>query len=82
MVREDVPMEKGLRFLDFFNDPRIIREQRIAAYKGYRGGGVVQVRMSYLRLWRWTPPMLATAKMDKKEGHVLCLRAKEWRYLL
>ncbi|GKA20467.1 hypothetical protein Tco_0700456 [Tanacetum coccineum] len=30
-----------LRFLDFFNDPRIIREQRIAAYKGYRGGGSV-----------------------------------------
>ncbi|GJU24307.1 hypothetical protein Tco_1162928 [Tanacetum coccineum] len=27
------------RFLNFFNDPRIIREQRIAAYKGYRGGG-------------------------------------------
>ncbi|GJX69455.1 DNA replication licensing factor MCM3, partial [Tanacetum coccineum] len=32
-----------LRFLNFFNDPRIIREQRIAAYNGYRGGGVVQV---------------------------------------
>ncbi|GKA97595.1 DNA-directed DNA polymerase, partial [Tanacetum coccineum] len=29
-----------LRFLNFFNDPRIIREQRIAAYKGYRGGDV------------------------------------------
>ncbi|GJV96389.1 putative ribonuclease H-like domain-containing protein [Tanacetum coccineum] len=72
----------GIRFLDFFNDPRIIMDQIIASYKGYRGGGVVQVRMSYLRLWRWTPPMLATAKMDKKEGHVLCLRAKEWRYLL
>ncbi|GJZ35518.1 hypothetical protein Tco_0581335, partial [Tanacetum coccineum] len=28
-----------LCFLNFFNDPRIIREQRIAAYKGYRGGG-------------------------------------------
>ncbi|GJW31766.1 hypothetical protein Tco_0051798 [Tanacetum coccineum] len=28
----------GIRFLNFFNDPRIIREQRIAAYKGYRGG--------------------------------------------
>nr|GEU37892.1 reverse transcriptase domain-containing protein [Tanacetum cinerariifolium] len=26
--------------IDFFNDPRIIREQRIAAYKGYRGGGM------------------------------------------
>ncbi|GJT43347.1 putative reverse transcriptase domain-containing protein [Tanacetum coccineum] len=25
-------------FLNFFNDPRIIREQCIAAYKGYRGG--------------------------------------------
>ncbi|GJT49462.1 ribonuclease H-like domain-containing protein [Tanacetum coccineum] len=34
---------KCLRFLDFFNDPRIIMEQRIAAYKGYRGGGVVRV---------------------------------------
>ncbi|GKB02607.1 hypothetical protein Tco_0830696 [Tanacetum coccineum] len=32
-----------LCFLNFFNDPKIIREQRIAAYKGYRGGGVVQV---------------------------------------
>ncbi|GJS34926.1 copia protein [Tanacetum coccineum] len=42
--------EIGIRFLDLFNDPRIIREQRIAAYKGYRGGGVVQVRMNYLRL--------------------------------
>ncbi|GJU73166.1 hypothetical protein Tco_1264571 [Tanacetum coccineum] len=29
-----------LRFLNFFNDPRIIREQRIAAYKGYRVGDV------------------------------------------
>nr|GEZ66407.1 hypothetical protein [Tanacetum cinerariifolium] len=29
-----------LRFLDFFNDPRIIKEKRIAAYKGYKGGGV------------------------------------------
>ncbi|GJR98991.1 hypothetical protein Tco_0271165 [Tanacetum coccineum] len=28
----------GLRFLNFFNDPRIIREQRIAAYNGYRRG--------------------------------------------
>ncbi|GJV96444.1 hypothetical protein Tco_1548021 [Tanacetum coccineum] len=34
-------VETGLRFLNFFNDPRIIREQRIAAYKGYRGGGVL-----------------------------------------
>ncbi|GJU36966.1 hypothetical protein Tco_1185320 [Tanacetum coccineum] len=33
----------GLCFLNLFNDPRIIREQRIAAYNGYRGGGVVQV---------------------------------------
>ncbi|GJW27269.1 ribonuclease H-like domain-containing protein [Tanacetum coccineum] len=37
---------RGLHFLNFFNDPRIIREQRIAAYKGYRGGGVVQVEMN------------------------------------
>ncbi|GJR14071.1 hypothetical protein Tco_0796723 [Tanacetum coccineum] len=29
----------GIHFLNFFNDPRIIREQSIAAYKGYRGGG-------------------------------------------
>ncbi|GKA48370.1 hypothetical protein Tco_0741328 [Tanacetum coccineum] len=36
----------GIHFLNFFNDPRIIREQRIAAYKGYRGG-VAEV----LRLW-------------------------------
>ncbi|GKA86013.1 ribonuclease H-like domain-containing protein [Tanacetum coccineum] len=33
---------KGLRFLNLFNDPRIIREQRIAAYKGYRGGVLKQ----------------------------------------
>ncbi|GJU26303.1 retrovirus-related pol polyprotein from transposon TNT 1-94, partial [Tanacetum coccineum] len=39
-------MKSRLRFLNFFNDPRIIREQRIAAYKGYRGGGVVQVEMN------------------------------------
>ncbi|GKB77758.1 hypothetical protein Tco_0944653 [Tanacetum coccineum] len=32
----------GSVFLNLFNDPKIIREQRIAAYKGYRGGGVVQ----------------------------------------
>ncbi|GJW30766.1 hypothetical protein Tco_0047641 [Tanacetum coccineum] len=31
-------IKNGLRFLNFFNDPRIIWEQRIAAYKGYRGG--------------------------------------------
>ncbi|GKA76911.1 hypothetical protein Tco_0783372 [Tanacetum coccineum] len=36
-------LEPGLRFLNFFNDPRIIREQRIAAYKGYRGGGLDMV---------------------------------------
>ncbi|GKA35921.1 hypothetical protein Tco_0722412 [Tanacetum coccineum] len=39
----DFSLENGLpdekAFLNFFNDPRIIREQRIAAYKGYRGGG-------------------------------------------
>ncbi|GJT86462.1 putative ribonuclease H-like domain-containing protein [Tanacetum coccineum] len=35
----------GLHFLNFFNDPRIIREQRIAAYKGYRGGSWVQIGM-------------------------------------
>ncbi|GKF20763.1 hypothetical protein Tco_0069401 [Tanacetum coccineum] len=28
-----------LCFLNLFNDPRIIREQRIAVYNGYRGGG-------------------------------------------
>ncbi|GJV77114.1 hypothetical protein Tco_1508698 [Tanacetum coccineum] len=44
----------GLRFLNFFNDPRIIWEQRIAAYKGYRGGGVGG----------------ATAEVAKRRGHV------------
>ncbi|GKD40064.1 ribonuclease H-like domain-containing protein, partial [Tanacetum coccineum] len=39
----------GIHFLNFFNDPRIIREQRIAAYKGYRGGGVVRVVMKDIR---------------------------------
>ncbi|GJT92656.1 hypothetical protein Tco_1081501 [Tanacetum coccineum] len=32
-----------VHFLNFFNDPRIIYEQMISAYKGYRGGGVVRV---------------------------------------
>nr|GEW97265.1 hypothetical protein [Tanacetum cinerariifolium] len=32
--------QRWLHLLDFFIDPRIIREQRIAIYKGYRGGGV------------------------------------------
>ncbi|GJT21516.1 hypothetical protein Tco_0891453 [Tanacetum coccineum] len=41
----------------------IIREQRIAAYKGYRGGGVVQVRMSYLRgVW-------VSRLEDGQQGH-------------
>ncbi|GJR43530.1 ribonuclease H-like domain-containing protein [Tanacetum coccineum] len=44
----------GLHFLNFFNDPRIIWEQRIAAYKGYRGGGVGG----------------ATAEVAKRRGHV------------
>ncbi|GKA12418.1 retrovirus-related pol polyprotein from transposon TNT 1-94 [Tanacetum coccineum] len=39
LVRDRCPRGKGLRFLNFFNDPRIIREKRIATYKGYRGGG-------------------------------------------
>nr|GEZ71518.1 hypothetical protein [Tanacetum cinerariifolium] len=39
---------KRIHFLDFFNDPSIIREQSIAAYKGYRGGGVVQIGMKSL----------------------------------
>ncbi|GJS01579.1 hypothetical protein Tco_0318087 [Tanacetum coccineum] len=44
----------GIRFLTLFNDPRIIWEQRIAAYKGYRGGGVGG----------------ATAEVAKRRGHV------------
>ncbi|GJR06693.1 hypothetical protein Tco_0529677 [Tanacetum coccineum] len=36
----------GLHFLNLFNDPRIIREKRIAAYGFERGDGVVRVRMS------------------------------------
>ncbi|GJS88043.1 putative reverse transcriptase domain-containing protein [Tanacetum coccineum] len=38
LVRDRCPRGKGIRFLNFFNDPRIIREQIIAAYKGYRVG--------------------------------------------
>nr|GEV42657.1 hypothetical protein [Tanacetum cinerariifolium] len=38
-----------IRFLDFFNHPRIIRQQRIAAYKGYRGGGVEVMCRGYHR---------------------------------
>ncbi|GJU46524.1 hypothetical protein Tco_1203790 [Tanacetum coccineum] len=46
----------GLRFLNFFNDPRIIREQRIAAYKGYRkkrGGASSKElpRALFIALW-------------------------------
>ncbi|GJY77793.1 hypothetical protein Tco_0483594 [Tanacetum coccineum] len=45
-------VETGLHFLNFFNDPRIIREQRIAAYKGYRGGDDVESLGAVLeRLW-------------------------------
>ncbi|GJW09508.1 putative ribonuclease H-like domain-containing protein [Tanacetum coccineum] len=40
-----IEREFWLHFLNFFNDPRIIWEQRIAAYKGYRGGGLVQIGM-------------------------------------
>ncbi|GJZ31970.1 hypothetical protein Tco_0577017 [Tanacetum coccineum] len=45
-----------LRFLNFFNDPRIIREQRIAAYKGYRkkrGGASSKElpRALFIALW-------------------------------
>ncbi|GJW18537.1 hypothetical protein Tco_0025973 [Tanacetum coccineum] len=43
----------GLRFLNFFNDPRIIREQIISSYKGYRGGDMAlpprDKRQQYLR---------------------------------
>nr|GEW32110.1 hypothetical protein [Tanacetum cinerariifolium] len=39
--REKVGFKSSrIYFLYFFNDPKIIMEQRIAAYKGYRGGGV------------------------------------------
>ncbi|GJS86333.1 hypothetical protein Tco_0768969 [Tanacetum coccineum] len=38
--------KNGLRFLNFFNDPRIIRDQRITAYGFERGDRVVRVRMS------------------------------------
>ncbi|GJS21816.1 hypothetical protein Tco_0450448 [Tanacetum coccineum] len=48
LVRDRCPRGKGLHFLNLFNDPRIIREQRIAAYKGYRGGGVVRVVMKHV----------------------------------
>ncbi|GJX59474.1 hypothetical protein Tco_0290864 [Tanacetum coccineum] len=42
----------GLHFLKFFNDPRIIRGQRISAYKGYRGGDDVESLGAVLeRLW-------------------------------
>ncbi|GJR70362.1 hypothetical protein Tco_0016427 [Tanacetum coccineum] len=41
----------GLRFLNFFNAPRIIRKQRIAAYKGYSGGGVVQIEMNMTSIY-------------------------------
>ncbi|GJS91206.1 hypothetical protein Tco_0773842 [Tanacetum coccineum] len=40
-----------IHFLNFFNDPRIIREQRIAAYKGYRGG-VLRSRGGRIARWK------------------------------
>ncbi|GJT57227.1 hypothetical protein Tco_0992281 [Tanacetum coccineum] len=39
-------MRAGIHFLDFFNDPRIIREQRIAANWVIEGGGLVRVEMN------------------------------------
>ncbi|GJT82417.1 ribonuclease H-like domain-containing protein [Tanacetum coccineum] len=58
----------GLHFYTFFNDPRIIWEQRIAAYNGYRGGGVGG----------------ATTEVAKRRGHVplslamKCSKQVEW----
>ncbi|GKG09399.1 hypothetical protein Tco_0338145, partial [Tanacetum coccineum] len=43
-----------IHFSTFFNDPRIIWEQRIASYKGYGVGGVGG----------------ATAEIAKRRGHV------------
>ncbi|GJW20919.1 hypothetical protein Tco_0031541 [Tanacetum coccineum] len=41
----------GLYFLNFFIDPRIIREQSIASYKGYRGG-VLRSRGGRIARWK------------------------------
>ncbi|GKA57299.1 hypothetical protein Tco_0756487 [Tanacetum coccineum] len=84
----------GLRFLNFFNDPRIIREQRIAAYKGYRGGGVVQIGMKELgpylypfsrvktRLKDVASPLAAAAEKKKKKHMVPSLLTMERSKLL
>ncbi|GJU50443.1 hypothetical protein Tco_1219998 [Tanacetum coccineum] len=62
LVRDRCPRGKGLRFLNFFNDPRIIREQRIAAYKGYRGGGNVGGLDNEL--------YKLVCKVEEDEGHI------------
>ncbi|GJS59807.1 putative ribonuclease H-like domain-containing protein [Tanacetum coccineum] len=45
LVRDRCPRGKGLRFLNFFNDPRIIREQRIAALRVIVRRGVILRKM-------------------------------------
>ncbi|GKD18067.1 hypothetical protein Tco_1207225, partial [Tanacetum coccineum] len=57
-----------LRFLNFFNDPRIIREQRIAAYNGYRRGGVVQVLKSVLGVYLYPFEDMVSKKGFQSDG--------------
>ncbi|GJZ64582.1 hypothetical protein Tco_0621003, partial [Tanacetum coccineum] len=54
----------GLHFSTFFNDPRIIWEQRIAAFKGYRGGGLRSYSDGVEGVGG------ATAEVAKRRGHV------------
>ncbi|GJV84892.1 hypothetical protein Tco_1524790 [Tanacetum coccineum] len=74
----------GLRFLNFFNDPRIIREQRISAYKGYRGGGVVQglSKEGYGARWKLMKVVLgvvvAAAEVGQQGHHVASFETKKW----
>ncbi|GJW84775.1 hypothetical protein Tco_0157920 [Tanacetum coccineum] len=71
-------------FLNFFNDPRIIREQRIAAYKGYRGGDDVESLGAVLeRLWCKVEvdgggfgSCGVRGCLEQKEGHVSLILTK------
>ncbi|GJQ92516.1 hypothetical protein Tco_0003655 [Tanacetum coccineum] len=73
---------QGLHFLNFFNDPRIIREQRIAAYKGYRGGsgGCFEMK-GYGARWKLMKVVLgvvvAAAVVVGREEMWLHLRPRE-----
>ncbi|GJV28196.1 putative reverse transcriptase domain-containing protein [Tanacetum coccineum] len=79
-AQQDPKVVTWLRFLNFFNDPRIIREQRIAAL--WLATDVLKL---YHELWKsrackmmvWTPLKAATAEMRSKGFMWLQFRPRE-----